>query len=78
MERGREGLRSCQELTAEEVPGWGNRVGVRYLGPEHTKYNTAGVQGSCSFFQRSLRERQLWPLPGATSFPLAFLGLKSI
>lgn len=26
MERGREGLRSC----LEEVPGWGNRAGVRY------------------------------------------------
>lgn len=27
MKRGRVGLRSC----LEEVPGWGNRAGVRYL-----------------------------------------------
>lgn len=31
MERGKEGLKNCLEFTAEEVPGWGNRAGVRYL-----------------------------------------------
>lgn len=47
MKRGRGGLRSC----LEEAPGWGNRAGVRYLGPERTRYNTADIRGSCGLCQ---------------------------
>lgn len=46
VERGREGLSSYLELPAGEASRWGNRAGVRYSNPEHTKINTADFEAT--------------------------------